>query len=336
MSLMATVCIALLIAPNANYNYDEISKYRNDLANFSGKSMVNNTPWVLVGAYTPWEVGMPYEGHIDNDGWLYGESLEYPDIGKAADIHLDPTQKSSRKLTNGTQEYSYITGREWFAGGNPWGISILLDDNTMRLIGLEPNTYNSGVANTYSYTGVRYVFDPTLPFSDGTSSVDGSLSIVWYSFNNEEGLSGGLQVYNREILLASYAATDIIKSYQSVGGYAATYDFDFNGISLKLSILFDQNKIESGYTLMQCWIAGWWSMAISSLSAGNFFDVENSAAFANTAGSMIDTFINIYTMSTPSINNPWMDVILWLMVGLPMTIALACVTLRLIQSVKFF
>ena len=333
MSIMATACIALLIAPNNTYDYDDIAKYRSELANFSGKSMINNTPWVLTAVYTPWEVGMPYENHIDPDGWLYGESIAYSEIGKAAGIKLDPGQKSSRMLSNGTQDYSYISGREWWAGGNQWNISI---SGITEFFGIDSNTYNSGVANTYSYTGYRYVWDATLPFQAGTSTVDGSLSIVWYSFNNQEGLSGGLQIYNGEILLSSYSASDIIGAYESVGGYAATYDFDFNGVILKLSIMFDQSAIEGGMTLYQAWTTGNWSMAISSVSAGNFFDVENSAAFANTAGSMIDTFIGIYTLSTPSINNPWMDVILWLLVGLPMTIALACVTLRLIQSVKIF
>lgn len=334
ISIMATACIALLIAPNNTYDYDDIAKYRNELANFSGKSMINNTPWVLTSVKTPWEVGMPYEGHIDEDGWLFGEEIAYSEIGKAAGIRLDPAQKSSTMLSNSTQDYSYIDGRQWYAGGNPWGIAI--NDTYLDFFGIDPYTRNSGVANTYSFTGYRYIFNPTLPFQAGTSSVDGSLSIVWYSFNNQEGLSGGLEIYNRDILLSSYSATDIIGAYESVGGYAATYDFNFNGVVLKLSIMFDQAQLESGVSLYQAWVNGYWSMAISSLSAGNFFDVENSAAFANTAGSMIDTFIGIYTMSTPSINNPWMDVILWLLVGLPMTLALACITLRLIQSVKIF
>lgn len=49
---------------------------------------------------------------------------------------------------------------------------------------------------------------------------------------------------------------------------------------------------------------------------------------------MIKTFIQIYTLSLPSIHNQWMDVILWLLVGLPMTLALALVTLKIMNSVK--
>lgn len=336
MSLIATACIALLISPNNDYDYESIEGYRNDLANFSGKTMINNTPWILQHVFTPWTADMPVQGHIDSDGWLYGDEITgYPYIGQAADIKLSPDQKSNRMLSTGEQEYSYISGKEWWAGGNDWGITVLspwIADS----IGLDSNTYASGTANVWNYTGYRYVFDPTLPFAQGTSSVDGALSIVWYSIDGSEGLSGGLQIYNRSTLIGAYDAQEIVSTYEGKAGYATTYDFDFEGVILKLSIRFDQAAIDRGLTLWDAWTSGNWSMAISSTSAGNFFDVKNSNAFMATTGSMIDTFIGIYTMSLPSIENPWMDVILWLLVGLPMTLGMACVTLRIMRSVLFF
>ena len=74
-------------------------------------------------------------------------------------------------------------------------------------------------------------------------------------------------------------------------------------------------------------------MAISSVSAGNFYDIEGSASFANTTGSIINTFIQIYTFSTPNIDNEWAQLIIWLLVGLPMTIAMLCVSMRIVSSV---
>ena len=74
-------------------------------------------------------------------------------------------------------------------------------------------------------------------------------------------------------------------------------------------------------------------MAISSISAGNFLDIENSTAFSDTMGGMFNTFIKIFTFSLPEFNNPWAAMILWLMVGLPMTIALLCVTLRAVKII---
>ena len=87
---------------------------------------------------------------------------------------------------------------------------------------------------------------------------------------------------------------------------------------------------------MQAWTEGSWSFAISSVSAGNFLDIENSVSYSNSVGSMIDTFIKIFTFSVPDLGNSWAGMILWLMCGLPMTIAMLCVTLRVINSTKPF
>lgn len=336
VSLIATAGIAILIAPNNDYDYDQIAGYREDLANFSGKSMINNTPWVVTHVYTAWQADMPVEDHIDSDGWLFGQEItDYDYLGEAADIKLSPTHKSNTKLSIGDDySYEYLAGREWWAGTNDWGWTL---KGVGDFLGIEGEHYATATGSAYLFSGWRYVFDPTLPFSDGTSSVDGSLSIVWYKLDNgEEGLSGGLQIYNRSTLLASYSSEDIVRLYEGTRGYATTYDFDFEGVLLKLSVRFDQDAIDSGVSLADAFSNGQWSMAISSTSAGNFFDIENSNAFAATTGSMLDTFIGIYTMSLPSVDNPWMDVILWLIVGLPMTLALAIVVMRVMKSVLFF
>lgn len=341
VSIIATALIAVLIAPNNEYTYDDIAAYRNELVSFSGNTMINDTPWVLTDVFTPWIPSQGVQGHMDADGWLYGTRVNYDQIGKAADIRLDPGQKSSVLLTIGESEhYRYASGREWWAGNNPMGWDVSGVKNifginiSQDIFHLDPNTYSEGDASRWNFTGYRYQFTPTLPFSTETSTKDGSLSLVWYSFDGQEGLSGGLDVYGGDVLLASYAATDIIAAYESVGGYAAVYDFNFGGTHLNLSVKFDPDKTNAGYSLWECWTLGFWSLAISSVSAGNFYDIENSNAFVNTAGSLIDTFTSIFTFSMPSIDNPWMDLILWLLVALPMTIALLCITLRFVQSIK--
>ena len=107
----------------------------------------------------------------------------------------------------------------------------------------------------------------------------------------------------------------------------------FEDTHLNLTIRFPPNVYERYASLMDAWNDGAWSMAISSASAGNFFDVENSDAFTLTAGSMFDTFIDIYTFDYPYLGDSWSEVILWLLVGLPMTIAMLCVTARVVGGV---
>ena len=360
MSVMCTAMITVMFAQDSggDYSFDEIQNYRNEVSQFTGQSMLNDTPWVLTRVATPWVSTQGVSGHIDEDGWLYGEqtTLSAPDendptawyytsIGKASDIRLDMNHKSSVPITvsDATYGYTYADGLKWWADSDTW--YGWLTDNLFRPVGeffgSDPNTYAEGVATVWNYTGYRYVFDPTLPFQstddDGnlkTSVRDGALSIVWYTYNGQEGLSGGLDVYGGKVLLASYAATDIISAYNSSSGYATSYQFDFEGTTLTLSIRFDQDVINNGTPLMEAWTNGSWSMAITSISVGNFLDIEGSNSYSTTAGSMIKTFIQIYTLSLPNIQNDWMNIILWLLVGLPMTLALALITLKALEAVK--
>lgn len=344
MSIVCTAMISVMMLDNrGDYDYDQISSYRDELSDFTGESMLNTTPWVLQHVYTPWVPSMGTEGHIDDDRWLYGEEIaDYEYIGRSADIQLDPAQKSGVPITvsDDQEPYRYATGVKWWASdAGKWysGVTGYLGSD---ILGLEPKTYAEGTATIWNYTGYRYVFDPTLPFEYDeagepvTSVRDGALSLVWYNYAGTEGLSGGLDVYGGRVLLASYTAADIISAYNTASGYATTYDFDFEGTKLQLSVRFAQDVLEAGTSLMQAWTQGDWSLAISSISAGNFYDLENSTSFTTTAGSMIKTFIQIFTFSLPEVDNPWINWVLWMLCGLPMCMAMLFVTLRLIGAVK--
>lgn len=337
ISIFCTLGIQImLVEASSDYDYDDIQAYRTDLISFSGDSMLNQTPWVLTHVYTPWNTTLDPASHYD-DGWLFGEDVtSYPEIGKAADIHMDPDYKSNVPITftKETASYQEKTGTKWWGG---WSVTRWIGEQ----IGKDPYTWKTITANNWNFTGYRYVFDPTLPFSENpnqTSARDGSLSLVWYSYaaanGVQEGLSGGLDIYGGDIKLASYSAYDIIADYDQTSGYATTYDFDFSGTHLTLSVRFDPRVIENGTPLMQAWTQGSWSMAISSISAGNFLDLQNSNAYAFTLGGLIDTFKKILTFDLPEFDNQWAELMLWLMCGLPMTIAMLCVTMRVMNALK--
>ncbi len=361
-SIISTVLASMYILGSGDYDYDTLAGYKADLAEFSGGQLVNDTPWVLTGVYTPFTPSTvpdnEIEDHIEYDrgrttGWLYGEKIEdYPGLNEAVDIKLDPNQKSNQLLTVGNPySWSYETGREWWAGDNPYGIDlspvgkwVIQGWNYATQNELYTDTsgygikYNSGTANNWNYTGYRYVFDPTLPFSDQGSAVDGRLSVVWYDIQTDTGLSGALEVYadssHEQILLGRISSTDILSAFQSTSGYTSVFDFKFEGTTLNLVIRFLPTVYNTYSSLKAAWDAGAWSMAISSPSAGNFFDVENSNAFSITAGSAFDTFIDIFTFKTPEFtDDPWVAVIMWLMCGLPMTLGMLCVTMRLVGGV---
>lgn len=353
VSIMSTCLVTMFIAGTGDYDYDTINGYRSEMAEFSGGQLVNDTPWVLTGVYTPFTPGTIPDSeipdHIERDngrgGWLYGEKItNYAYLGKVADIKLDPAQKSNQLLRVGNPfNYNYQNGKEWWAGGNEWGIDIsgagswLID-----LFGNDSSDYgviySSGSANNWNYTGYRYTFDPVLPFGDDQgSSKDGRLSLVWYEIPGDTGLSGALEIYSasggEQVKVGEVHSKDIINAFVSTTGYVQVFDFNFEGVHLNLTIQFDPTVYNNYNTLQAAWDAGSWSMMISSASAGNFFDVEGSNAFSVTAGSAFDTFIQIYTFSYPQFDNGWADVVMWLIVGLPMTLGLLFITLRLVGGV---
>lgn len=348
-SIIATLALAVLALDGGDYDYETIQGYRDDLIEFSGESMINQNPWVLTHVYTPWQISDGVDStHLDADHWLYGEEITSDDysggLGESADIRLDAEHKSSVPITVGrdTYQYEYVDGYKWWS--NPDNPFSIITRPIGEFFGGDIYTYDSLTATTFSFTGWRYVFDPTLPFAvdsngdrtNATSSKDGSLSIVWYNYNDQEGISGGLQIYGGDVLLSTYSASDIVAGYNNTSTYATTYDFNFNGVMLTLSIRFDADVLANGMPLMQAFSAGHWTMAISSVSAGNFYDVQESATFASTAGSMIDTFVDIYTFNLPNIENGWAKTVMWMLVGLPMTLAMLCVTLRLVSAIKVF
>ena len=357
MSVMSTCLVSMFVSGSSDYDYDTINAYRSDLTSFSGGQLVNDTPWVLNGVYTPFTPGsIPDEDipdHIERDGgrttgWLFGQKItNYPYLGEVADIKLDKNQKSNQLLTVGNPtEYEYRNGKSWWNGGNEWGVTVL-DPSLVRWfsqttgIGDIDENYGyetvSGAANNWNYTGYRYTFDPVLPFSSQASAKDGRLSLVWYQIPGDTGLSGALEIYadkdHEQIKLGSISARDIINTFRSSEGYVQTFDFDFEGTHLNLTIRFDPTVYSSYSTLQQAWDDGAWAMAISSASAGNFFDVENSNAFNVTAGSMLDTFVQIYTFEYPHFDNSWMEFIMWILVGLPMTLGMLLITMRLVGGV---
>lgn len=349
-SIIATLGLAVLVLDGGDYDYDTIQGYRDDLIDFSGEAMINQNPWVLEHVYTSWMISDGVDSdHIDADGWLYGEEITEADytggLHQSANIRLssDAAHKSSVPISVSASKYEYteVDGYEWWA--DPDNFFSVITRPIGEFFGGDIYTYNDVTATQFNYTGWRYVFNPTLPFAvasednpDNTSSKDGSLSIVWYSYGGQEGISGGLQVYGGDVLLSTYSASDIIANYNDTSSYATTYDFNFNGTMLTLSIRFDADVLASGTPLMQAFTTGAWTMAISSLSAGNFYDIEESNSFASTAGSMISTFVDIYTFDLPNVENGWAKTIMWLLVGLPMTVAMLCVTMRIVSSVRIF
>lgn len=322
-TIIITLLLSILLPPSAaaEYSFEEVYEERAELASFTGESMTGNTPWKLDAVYTPWEVGQPY--NISDSGWLYGEkiapyTLDGTTYTGETLIRLDPDQKSARPLYNETEYRTITVSIQDF--DNPiytWGALVLKVFSFGSIDLLTPSQMQAEYP-VWDFTGYRYEFHPMLPLRSGEESVDGELSIVWYKLGSgAEGIDGGLVIYGSDnVLLASYSSVDIIADYNLSSSYSTKYTLDFDGTPVDLNIRFDPEVAAGIMSPEEAWTQGKWTLAVSSVSAGQFIDLANSNSYTTSVGNMVETFYNIFTFKIPT-TNPYYSAALWLLVGLP-------------------
>lgn len=354
VSIMIASMLPIFVPITANgVSYEDVADQRMALTNFTGVSMLNQAPFVLKGVYTPYVPGQEVsEDSYTVDGWLYGESVDYREIGKVAEIRLDPAHKSDRVLQQSADDVTYLVERtNWWAENGTYD-----ESNWLAVIGhyMEQSlkapvkfigdatgwwgdTYTETVnreSSFWDYSGYRYVFQPSLAVeTDVDATKQMTLSIVWYQRLTTEGISGGLVVYNENdrVLLANITMQEIIGDYDPNSGYASLYRMSFQGIPVTMAIRFDQSALDGSVPLESAFSLGQWTCGFYAQSISNLID-PNTQAYEINAGSIIDTYSKILTVSYPDLTAPW-NFILWVLCTLPLTLLIAEVMLAVLEAI---
>lgn len=346
MSLFITMCVPFLAPEYDTYDYETLYQARQEVQAFTGASMTNKAPWELTGIYTPYESG-PVDDHLTDSGWLYGESItaeNNPDnspsvsgIGEYSGIRLDPNKKSSTPLSQGESQYQDVAVdiksyyKATLRGGND-------TNNLFKFLDwlgadVDPYIYETVERPTWSYTGYRYEFAPlTKIATDGntTAAQDARLSVVWYSEFMDaygvgsEGLSGGLVLMNARTnaILANITMDEVIADYKLGSMYSTAYRMDFDGTLIDFNIRFDPAELASGtYTLDELWTKGFWTMAVTAVSAANFMDIEGSTSLSTSVGGILETYQQIFLFDLPNVPTTW-SMVLWVLCILPVEIVM--------------
>lgn len=343
ISIVVSALLPVLVPVNpAGYSLEDIYAERSSLELYTGESMINQAPYKLQHVYTPYTVGQEY--HLTEEGWLYGSELtdngqpSYVIDGKQqigqTEIRLDPSKKSTVPLYQGdniatsTVKVS-VTG----STGDVWQDII---NGIIRLVTFGSEgwqvTEEFREYPTWAFSGYRYELDPMLristhdtdgnPQTDTRAVDDAKLSIVWYDLDGQEGISGGLVLYNSKTnaILASYTAAEIVAQYNPMSQNAAKFKLDFDGTPVNMWIKFDPDVIINNLDLSQSFSLGKWTVAFTSTSADLYLDLQNSNSFASSLGSMLETYIGIFTMSLPQLSAEW-NLVLWVVCVMPMGLA---------------
>lgn len=343
ISIVVSALLPVLVPVNpAGYSLEDIYAERSSLELYTGESMINQAPYKLQHVYTPYTVGQEY--HLTEEGWLYGSELTdngqpsyvidgEEQIGQT-EIRLDPSKKSTVPLYQGdnvatsTVKVS-VTG----STGDVWQDII---NGIIRLVTFGSEgwqvTEEFKEYPTWAFSGYRYELDPMLristhdtdgnPQTDTRAVDDAKLSIVWYDLDGQEGISGGLVLYNSKTnaILASYTAAEIVAQYNPMSQNAAKFKLDFDGTPVNMWIKFDPDVIINNLDLSQSFSLGKWTVAFTSTSADLYLDLQNSNSFASSLGSMLETYIGIFTMSLPQLSAEW-NLVLWVVCVMPMGLA---------------
>lgn len=321
-----TAMMVPIFAPNydTGYSYEDVYQEREELEAFTGESMTSQTPWKLGGVYTPYVPGETYG--ISDEGWLYGSSIEYDDIGKTTGIKLDPEQKSAMLFSQGSG-MGTVEENKWYYSDGFWGnLAWKISSGFWGIFGVDASRTETKDVElpTWQYTGYRYEFDPMMTIqshdseTDKVAANDAKLSIIWYDVQGAQGISGGLVLYSDKSqgIVANYSSTDIIANYDLNSSFASSYTFDFDGTEVNMFILFDPDVINNGISLDEAWDEGMWTVAFSATSADNLFDIGNSNTLSNSIGNILSTYADIFTFDIPNMPLHW-SMVLWILCILP-------------------
>ena len=333
MSMVVTMMVPIL-APaydtDTGYSSADLFAEKASLEAYTGESMTNMAPWKLTGVYTPWTIGDPITNLDPETGWAYGDSINYQYIGQTSAIKLDPDRISNTPLYQATYEGQELTIEQpiwWYYNFNGNG-ELNLIGQIAEFFGadlMETKTDYIDV-NTWTFTGYRYEFDPMLKidYASGThdyskdSQSDAKLSIVWYKTAIDQGISGGLVLYNNMTngIVANIPLDEILLKYNVGSSYSTRYSFDFEGVQVYLNLRFDLDVITGGMDLTEAFNKGYWTMAITAASMDNYMDLSSSNSLSSSTANLLDTYVKIYTFSFPTLDFLW-SMVLWIICILP-------------------
>lgn len=285
---------------------DRIDSLLADYNNFTGTSqnITQEQPWALSGIYTPY-LGGAY--NYTPDMWLYGSQMG---IGEP---YL-PSQYQDTPLQNTDVSYdatkgAYYYNQNSFDGHKKGDLytAVTMDVNQKSdIFFTSSGKQTSGGYFWYNYTGFRYAFSPvsnyTMMDKDGNTvpvekSVN-SLSLVWYSYYNTDGLSGQLILgYDRGV--AYLTSTEIIANFNDVNS-TSKFELVFSGVPINLYIRINPYYLTSGLSIEDCWNHGYWEVMVSTNSTN--ISTYTSADYSFNVYNIWDTFVDLFTFNTADYN----------------------------------
>ena len=268
--------------------------------------------WTLTGIYTPYTGGN--HGYTD-DGWLYGDLItsNTPYQYSSNNYWSGETFTVARNPDNGLYYYtSKPTNSPDIveAAGVDYDGATVYSAVTMDVSHKSDIFFSSGGKTTegdnyyYAYSGYRYSFSP---LSNYETTVDGttyeieartsSLSLVWYEYQDIDGICGQMAISSKDIGVSYLDAEDVIRAYNSTT-YSARFDMMFGNLPMHLVIRLNPYAVASGLSIPDIWNGGYWSVMVYSDQDAQSATFSQTWEFSPT--KILDTVIALFSFDVAS------------------------------------
>lgn len=267
---------------------------------FTGTYPTNEEVWALTGIYTP--VGVNAQGQPTTnyaytpDHWIYGAR-----VGSYSPSQFTGNSDYTVNYDNGFYYYSGNT-LDGHVSGDLY-TSVAMDVNQKSDIFFTPAGKRvSGENWFYEYNGYRYSFQPLSDFlyknQNGdimkTTASNTSLSLIWYDYYGNSGISGQLVLSGSDSGVAYLTSAEIVSAFNSANNLAK-FKMTFNGNDMNVYIKIKNEYTSAGYSIAECFDNGYWEIMISSISTN--VNTYISTDYSMNVYNIWDTFVDLFTFN---------------------------------------
>lgn len=276
---------------------------------FTGTYPTNEEVWALTGIYLPVGLGLDGNGDVvasqnyayTPDHWIYGARVGV----------YSPSQFTG----NSDYTVNYNDGFYYYSGntldGHKTGdlyTSVAMDTTQKSDIFFTPSGKRvSGENWYYEYNGFRYSFQPLSDFyykdSNGdvtkTTASNTSLSLIWYDYYGNSGISGQLVLSGSDSGVAYLTSSEIVSAFNSANNMAK-FSMRFNGNDMNVYIKIKNEYTSAGYSVAECFDLGYWEIMVTSVSTN--IQTYLSTDYSMNVYNIWETFIDILTFNMEDYN----------------------------------
>lgn len=309
---------------------DNMSELMDQYTSITGQEPSGEEIWGLSGIYTPY--GQDSNGEYSSawgrtdDGWVYGQRIQsYTPAqfdqsntstingGKEGyTVYYDAEDSVYRYQSVGADLADSIRTLQTDGDGNVTykgdlysSVSFSVDKKSNIFFTEANRTELENGTFYYTFGGTdggayRYAFQPLQDYlavgtSGSATNVDHtktSLSLIWYVYNSDSGISGQLILSGSESGVSFLTASEIQNSYNG-SSYTSKFEMRFNGIDMYIYIQLNPWAVTNGYSPEDCFNAGLWSVMITSPSTSPDVGLNTLSAFS--LDNIFDTIIDLLT-----------------------------------------